>query len=348
MPMTVRTSSEWRELAIRVLVDAGASRANAGFVADALIDAEVDGISSHGLSRLPAYADQLASGKISGQVNPEVSRTAASVVSVDARYGFAFPAIAAGIEAALPIVRETGVVAVAIGNSHHCGVLGRTVEYLARHNVLALAFSNTPAAIAPWGGTRGVFGTNPIALACPRRDHEPLVIDLAMSVVARGKIMQAANRNESIPEGWALDASGKPTTDPREALAGTMLPIGGAKGAALALMVELLSAALTRSRFGFESSSFFDAKGAPPGIGQLFLMFDIQAFGGDAVLERIETLCQAIEEDPGARLPGARRVTNRDRIAKSGIAVADTLYQELLRRAHATGPVPTAGDAVFP
>jgi (2R)-3-sulfolactate dehydrogenase (NADP+) len=346
--MTVRSSSELHQLATRILVDAGASPANAVCVADALIAAEIDGISSHGLSRVPAYADQLASGKIDGLAVPQVIRAASAVVSVDARHGFAFPAIAAGIEAALPVVRETGVVTVAIGNSHHCGVLGHHVESMARHNVLALAFSNTPAAIAPWGGTQGVFGTNPIALACPRRDREPLVIDLAMSVVARGKIMQAATRNESIPEGWALDASGKPTTDPREALAGTMVPIGGAKGAALAMMVELLSAALTRSHFGFEASSFFDAKGQPPGIGQLFLLFDIQTFGGDAVLERIRALCRAIERDPGARLPGARRFTDRKKIAESGIAVPDPLYQELLRRANATGSVSGARNDILP
>lgn len=334
--MTTRTSSELHELAARVLVNAGASPVNAGIVADALIAAEIDGINSHGLSRLPAYADQLATGKVDGLAKPEVKWTAAAVVSVDARHGFAFPAIAAGIEMALPIVRETGVMAISVGNSHHCGVMGHFVESLARQNVLALAFSNSPGAIAPWGGKRGVFGTNPIALACPRRDQEPLVIDLAVSVVARGKIMQAANRNETIPEGWALDTSGKPTTDPREALAGTMVPIGGAKGAALALMVELLSAALTRSHFGFEASSFFDAKGGPPGIGQLFLMFDIQTFGGDAVIERIETLCQAIEADPGARLPGARRFAIRKKILESGIDVHDSLYQELLRRANAT------------
>ncbi|MBZ5661371.1 MAG: Ldh family oxidoreductase [Acidobacteriia bacterium] len=334
--MTTRTSSELHELATRVLVNAGASPANAGIVADALIAAELDGISSHGLARMAAYADQLASGKVDGLASPEVKRAAAAVVTVDARHGFAFPAIAAGISSALPIVRETGVVAIAIGNSHHCGVLGHAVESMARQNVLALAFSNTPAAIAPWGGTRGVFGTNPIALACPRRGQGPLVIDLAMSVVARGKIMQAATRNESIPEGWALDASGKPTTDPREALAGTMVPIGGAKGAALALMVELLTAALTRSHFGFEASSFFDAEGGPPSIGQLFLMFDIQTFGGEAVLERIETLCRAIEEDAGTRLPGVRRFAVRRRIAESGIDVPDLLYQELLRRASMT------------
>ncbi len=344
--MTFYSPRELQELAARVLIRAGASAVNAGIVAGALVDAEIDGIGSHGLSRVPAYADQLASGKIDGQATPEVTRTASAVVNVDARHGFAFPAISAGFEAALPLVRETGVVAVAIQNSHHSGVLGRHVEFLARNNAVALAFSNTPAAIAPWGGKRGLFGTNPIAFACPRRGSEPLVIDLAMSVVARGKIKLAANRNESIPQGWALDAAGNPTADPHDALSGTMVPIGGAKGAALALMVELLSAGLTRSQFGFESSSFFDDKGPPPGIGQLFLIFDLNTFGGDRVLERIETLCEEIQTDPGARLPGTRRFAERERIAKSGIAVPDELYQELLRRAGSA--VPAARERELP
>jgi len=127
-----------------------------------------------------------------------------------------------------------------------------------------------------------------------------------------------------------------------------MVPIGGAKGAALALMVELLSAALMRSRFGFEASSFFDAQGQPPGIGQLILMFDIRTFGGDAVLERVEALRQAIEEDLGARLPGAWRFTIRKKIAESGISVPDSLYQELLRRANRTDSVPAARDPKLP
>jgi (2R)-3-sulfolactate dehydrogenase (NADP+) len=342
--MTLRSPVELRELAVRVLVIAGASSLNAGFVAGALIEAEIDGIDSHGLSRVPAYADQLASGKVDGLATPLVTRPASALVSVDARYGFAFPAIAAGFEAAQPIVRETGVAAVAIRNSHHSGVLGRHVESMARHNLLALAFSNTPAAIAPWGGKRALFGTNPIAFACPRRDAEPLVIDLAMSAAARGKIKQAAIRNESIPAGWAFNAAGEPTTDPHEALDGTMAAIGGAKGAALALMVEVLSAGLTRSQFGFESSSFFDDKGKPPGIGQLFLLFDMKAFGGEAVQERIETLCEAIEADSGARLPGVRRFAIRKKIMESGIAVPEELYQELLRRADAGRETPAVSN----
>lgn len=331
--MILRSTEEWRQLAAQILVAAGASAANSATVADALVAAEIDGISSHGLSRLPAYADQLAAGKIDGQVEPQVSQIASAVVNVDASSGFAFPAIDAGINAALPIVQTTGVAAIAIRNSHHCGVLGHHVESLARHNLLSLAFANTPAAIAPWGGAIGLFGTNPIAFACPRRGAEPLVIDMAMSVTARGKVMLAASRNEPIPEGWALDAAGQPTTDASKALSGTMLPIGGAKGAALAMIVELLAAALTQSRFGFEASSFFDAEGGPPSVGQLFLLFNMQTFGGDSVQDRIEALCNAIEADSGARLPGARRLANRQRIAASGIAIPEQLFEDLQRRA---------------
>ena len=329
----VRSAGEWRELAVQVLRNAGASAQNAATVADALIAAELDGIASHGLSRLPAYADQLGSKKIDGMAEPRVQRMAPAVIEVDARYGFAFPAIVEGLGAAVPVAREMGIAAVSIRNSHHCGVLGHHVESMARQGLLALAFANTPAAIAPWGGAKAVFGTNPIAFACPRLDSEPLVIDLSMSVTARGKVMLAANQNQAIPEGWALDAAGQPTTDAQKALAGTMIPIGGAKGAALALMVELLAAALTQSRFGFEASSFFDDAGQAPGVGQLFLLFDLQTFGGQRIQERIEALCTTIETDSGARLPGTRRIGSREKTAVSGITVPRKLFEDLQKRA---------------
>ena len=157
------------------------------------------------------------------------------------------------------------------------------MERLADAGLVALMFVNTPSAIAPWGGSKAVLGTNPIAFACPLPGRAPLVIDLSLSKVARGNIMTAKQRGEKIPEGWALDAAGKPTTDPDAALAGTMVPMGDAKGSALALMVELLAAGLTGANFAAEASSYLDDKGPPPGTGQLIVAFDPQAFGGDAV-----------------------------------------------------------------
>jgi len=328
-------ASDLRDLALRVLAAAGASRANAASAATALIAAELDGLPSHGLSRIPFYAEQISRGKVDGQAIPTLSRPAAATLRVDANGGLAFPAIDLGLAAVAGIARDAGLVAIGIANSHHAGVVGHHVERLAMQGLVAIAFANTPAAIAPWGGTRGIFGTNPIAFACPRRSGAPLVIDLSISIVARGKLLIAAGKGETIPEGWALDKEGNPTTDAEAALAGTIVPIGGAKGAALALMVEILAAGLTGSQFGFEASSFFDAEGPPPRTGQLFLALDPAALAGPTFCDRIETLCAAMLADPAVRLPGERRLAARARYARDGIPVPAKLLAELRQRAAA-------------
>jgi (2R)-3-sulfolactate dehydrogenase (NADP+) len=326
-------AAELQALAVRVLVAAGTAEANAAPTADALIAAELDGLASHGVSRLPFYADQIKAGKVDGKAVPTVSRPAAALIRVDACCGLAFPAIDLGFEAASLVARESGLVAIAIANSHHAGVVGHHVERLAAQGLVGIAFANTPAAIAPWGGTRGIFGTNPIAFACPRSAAPPLVIDLSMSIVARGKLLIAAAKGEPIPAGWALDKEGNPTTDAMAALAGTIEPIGGAKGAALAFMVEILAAGLTGSQFGFEATSFFDAKGPPPRTGQLFLALDPIALAGPSFGNRIEILCAAILEDPAIRLPGERRLKMRARLSREGIAVPAKLLADLRQRA---------------
>ena len=319
-------------LALGALTRAGVTPPNAAFVAKALVAAEADGLASHGLSRVPAYADQSMAGKVDGQAVPEVRKTASGAVMVDARDGFAFPAIAAGLARAEALVKAAGVVAVGVTNSHHSGVVGYHIEPLAQRGLVALALGNSPAGIAPWGGSKALFGTNPIAFAAPRESGAPLVIDLSLSKVARGKIMVAAQRGEAIPEGWALDADGKPTTDAKAALAGTMVPMGEAKGAALVLMVELLAAALTGAQFGYEASSFFDAKGPPPRVGQFFLLIDPTAFSGKGFVARVEVLLAAILAQPGTRLPGDRRHKLRFKARTQGITIPDELHQDLVRR----------------
>lgn len=332
--MTItRPAAELERLAMRVLVAAGAATDNARAVAASLIAAELDGVGSHGLARLPYYADQVASGKVDGSAVPEVTRPAQSVIRVDAKDGFAYPAIAAGLAAAEAAIRDTGVVVVAITRSHHCGVLGHAVERLAERGLVSLFFTNSPAAIAPWGGSRPLFGTNPIAFGCPRPHAPPLVVDVALSVAARGRIVAAASAGESIPEGWALDAAGHPTTDAQAALRGTLMALGGAKGAALALVVELLSAGLTGSSFGYQASSFFDDKGPPPRIGQLGVLFDPVAFGGATMLDHCEELLAAMAAQPGVRLPGDRRWATRKRRARTGITLPQSLFDDLQHRA---------------
>ncbi len=312
---------------------ANTSAQNARIVADALVAADADGLSSHGVARVPFYADQSASGKVDGHALPELRVVASACVRVDARDGFAFPAIRMGLDRAMELVADTGIAAVAISNSHHAGAGGYHVEHVARQGYVALGFSNTPSGMAPWGGSKGTFGTNPIAFACPRRDNLPLVIDLSLSKVARGKVMLAEKSGEAIPPEWALDEHGRPTTDPKAALAGTMVPIGDAKGAALALMVEILAAGLTGSHFAFQASSFFTAEGPPPRIGQFFILLNPTVCAGAGFGSSIEELVQEILSQQGTRLPGDRRLAQREKSLRDGVALPDPLYDELLRRA---------------
>lgn len=324
--MPVLTLSEARDLVAGALERAKTSPANARSVAVALVTAEADGLKGHGLARVASYAAQARVGKVDGMAAPVVTRRAPGVLGVDAAQGFAYPALDAAAEALPEIARAQGIAAAGISRSHHCGAAGHTVERLAEAGLVALMFANTPAAIAPWGGDRAVFGTNPIAFACPLETAPPIVVDLSLSKVARGNIVAARQRGERIPEGWALDADGAPTTDPEAALGGTMLPLGDAKGTALALMVELLAAGLTGANYAAEASSFLDAEGGPPGTGQLIIAFDPTAFGGG---RRFSALAAAIEAQAGARLPGARRLALRRTAERDGLVVGETLLKEI-------------------
>ncbi len=321
------TPEALRALVARALERSNTAPQNAASVAAALVAAEIDGQKGHGLSRVASYAAQARSGKVDGRAVPKVTRPKPGAILVDAASGFAFPALDLAIDALAETAPEQGIAVAAIRHSHHFGMAGRVVERLAEKGLVAIVMGNSPKAIAPWGGTAALFGTNPIAFAAPRRNAPPLVIDLSLSKVARGRIMVAAQKGEAIPEGWALDQDGRPTTDAKAALDGAMLPMGDAKGAALALMVEILSAALTASHLGFEASSFFTADGPAPRVGQLILAIDPGALAGDAFAERLETLLTAMLAQPGVRLPGTRRLDNRRKAAT--IAVDAKLLAEI-------------------
>jgi len=324
------TLEEFQQLCVKTLVANDTARTNAEHVAHALTAAEADGIRSHGASRLPAYAAQARSGKISGHAEPALRRCATAALHIDAQNGFAYPALSLAIEELTTLTKESGIAAAAISRSHHFGVAGYHVERIAQRGMVGMLFGNSPKAIAPWGGTQPLFGTNPIAFAVPRHEQSPMVIDLSLSKVARGKIMVAAQRGESIPDDWALDESGVPTTDAQHALRGAMLPMGDAKGYALVLMVEILAAALTGSNFGFEASSFFDAQGAPPGVGQFLISIDPVAMSNGQFAQRMTALFNEIAKQPGARLPGERRLQLRERTQRNGIDIDSELYQRIV------------------
>lgn len=327
--MPMMTLDAARDFVAGRLEHAGTSAANALSVARALVAAEADGLKGHGLSRVPSYAAQVKAGKIDGHAAPAAGHPAPGVIAIDAAHGFAYPALDLAVEQLPALARTQGLAAAAIRRSHHCGAAGLVVERLAEAGLVGLLFANTPAAMAPWGGSRAVFGTDPIAFGCPLPEEPAIVVDLSLSKVARGNILAARQRGEAIPEGWALDAEGRPTTDPEAALAGTMLPLGDAKGTALALMVELLAAGLTGANYAADASSFLDAKGPPPGTGQLIVAFDPQRFGGAGALRHFAALATSITDQPGARLPGARRLALRAAAQKDGITVSDALMAEI-------------------
>ena len=323
------TLAEAESLCVRALLASNVSEANARSTVKALVCAEADGQKGHGLSRIPSYAGQALSGKVDGLAVPSLSRPGTALLRVNAKSGFAYPAMDLAVETLPAITKVTGVASACIYNSHHLGQAGAHAERLANSGLVALVFTNSPKAINFWGGREPMMGTNPIAFAAPRASAEPLVIDLALSKVARGKILAAKNAGEKIPDSWALNADGEPTDDPSEAMQGSMLPIGDAKGAALVLMVEILAAALTGSNFGYEASSFFDAEGDPPGIGHTIIVFDPAMTSGGRFPERMGNVIDAIEHTDGARLPGTTRLEYRKKAVENGVEISSALYKNI-------------------
>lgn len=325
--------AEAEALVRRALAAAGANPAMAAATARALVAAEAQGQSGHGLSRVPQYAAFLRNGRADGRAVPAVVAGRGGAVLVDARDGLAYAALDLALAEAARRARAHGVAFAGVTNSHHAGAIGLFVERLAaEEGLVALAFTNSPAAMPVPGGRRPLMGTNPVAAAFPRRGEgvPPLVVDLALSAVARGRIMVAAREGRPIPEGWALDAAGAPTTDARAALSGAMLAIGGAKGALLALVVELLCCALTGAQFGFEADSFFADAGNRPRLGQALVAIAPDALAGREVfLDRVEAMAAAMLAEEGVRLPGARRAALAARAAAEGIEVPEALLRQI-------------------
>ncbi|MEM7188511.1 MAG: Ldh family oxidoreductase [Pseudomonadota bacterium] len=322
MPQTI-SLTEARSLAASALERCNTSAANAGLVADALVAAEAAGQFGHGLVRVPVYAGQARTGKVDGHAKPTAKLTRPGALMIDAAHGFAYPALELAMANLPGLARAQGIAVAGVSRSHHAGVAGWFTERLAQEGLVAMMFANTPAAMAPTGGTRALFGTNPIAFAAPVEDGDAIVVDLSLSTVARGKILAAAQKGEPIPEGWATDADGNPTTDAEAALKGTMQPMGGTKGAALALMVEVLAAGMTGATLAADAPDFFAPEGAPPGTGQLLLAVDPSALGGT---EQIAALAAMFEANGTARLPGARRQALAQKAESEGVEIdADLL-----------------------
>ena len=318
-------------LARTALERAGAHAAMAQATARHLVAAEEQGLATHGMSRVPFYCGMLRNGRAEGVAQPRMLAERAGVCLIDNRDGLPYVSVQWAVDELIQRARRSGIAFAGITNSAHVGVLGIHLQPVAQAGLVGFAFTNSPAAIPPWGGKKPLFGTNPVAAAFPRRQGDPIIIDLALTTVVRGRIMMAMRKGERIPEGWALDRSGRPTTDPAEAINhGSLFPIGGAKGAMLALMFELICASLTGSAIGPEADSFFSEQGNRPRIGQAFIAIDPSALAGtERYLERVETVVSAMLADPEVRLPGARRFAAERSARAGGIEVPDELLAQI-------------------
>jgi (2R)-3-sulfolactate dehydrogenase (NADP+) len=318
------------ELSLAALRGSDASPTQATPVADSVREAEAEGIRNVGLGYLPIYCEHLRCGKVKGDAEPTLNEMAAAVLRVDAGHGFSHPAFLLALPRFVDMARQSGIASLAIAHSYSAGVVGWFVEQLAQQGLVALAFANSSASIAPWGGSKPLFGTNPIGFAAPRRYGAPIVIDMASSATARVNIVQAAARGEQVPAGWVFDAAGKPTTDPKAlAAGGSVGPLGGAKGYGLALMVDILAAGLTGSSSSHQASSFGTNEGGPPDVGQLFIALSPLPLGGEQLEVRLEELATAVAAQPGARLPGDKRHAHRVTAAREGIEVPEELIEKL-------------------
>ena len=333
MTDTVRLSlADARTLARDAFRKAGLTEAHAEALTDTVMAGQRDECHSHGLYRVLGCVRTVKEGKVDPRAVPEVKDTAPSIVTVDARYGYSPLAFRQGLPHLVEKARTQGVAALAINNCFHFSALWPEVELIAAEGLAALALTPSHAWVAPAGGTKGVFGTNPIAFAWPRPGPFPFVFDFATSASARGEIELHRRAGKPIPEGWAIDAEGAPTTDPAAALAGAMLTFGGHKGSALSAMVELLAGPLIGDMTSAESMAFDAGVGAAPCHGELLIAFNPASFLGSAAtqnIERAEALFDAIIGQ-GARLPSQRRYEARQRTETSGeIEIPKALYDDL-------------------
>ena len=321
------------DLAFGVLNSNGFSTMHAGSIARVICRCQQDECYSHGLYRLLVCVHTLRAGKVSPDALPEVTHPSPGIVRVDAKAAYSLLAFDSGRPLLVEKARKNGIAALVINHCYHFSALWPEVEDLAADGVASLSMLPSHSFVAPAGGTSPVFGTNPIAFAWPRPASNPYVFDFATSAVARGEIELRRRAGEELLPGWALDRSGKPTTDPAAALAGAMLTFGGHKGSALATMIELLAGPLIGDQLSLEARAHDAGTDGTPYHGELVIAFDPAVFGGDesgSSARRAEALFAAITGQ-GARLPSQRRYEARARSAASGIVtIPKQLHKDIL------------------
>ena len=318
------------QLAYDALASNGCNHDNATAIADTITAAERDLCHSHGLFRLPGYIASLNSGKVNGDSSPSVEKLAPAVLRTDGDNGYAPLALQAARDPLVECARENGIAAMSVVKVHHFAALWVEIESFTEKGLAAMAFTAYTPSVAPAGGTKPFYGTNPMAFGWPRPNDNPMVWDQATATQARGEVMIAARDGHQLPPGVGIDKDGNPSTDPNAVLEGCLLPFGGYKGASIALMIELLVGPLIGERCSFEAAAADTKDGGPPRGGELIIAIDPSRFGNiEDPFGHADRLFSELLTIDGTRLPGERRVKNRAISAAEGIFIPQSLKDKI-------------------
>lgn len=324
------TIEEVHNLAKSILMKHGCSDPHADAVADTVAAAERDHAHSHGLFRIPGYVESLTGGIVDGNAVPEINELTPIIQQVDGKNCFAPLALKAGKDVLVDAARRFGMAAMPLIGVHHFSALWKETEMFAEEGLVAMAFTAYMPTVAPPGGTKPFYGTNPMSFAWPRKGGLPMVFDQASAAMAKGEVMLAERDGHTLPEGVGISANGAPTTDPSEVLKGCILPFGGYKGASIALMIELLVGPLIGEASSVEAAKRHGGNGGPPQGGELVIAMDPEKFGNSADwADDAESLFDSLLSIDGTRLPGARRQSHREASLAGGVDVNDGLMDQL-------------------
>ena len=324
-----------QEFCTDLINGAGVPKEDAAVAADVLVKTSLEGLDTHGISRLPIYLSRILNGRINAKANIKTERVAPALAKIDGDNGLGQYVAVRAMQTAIDLAKDAGVGVVTVKHSNHYGASSYYCKMAAAQGMIGMAFTNTPSGIPPWGGRQAYFGTNPIAFGFPGKE-QPVVVDMSSSTVARGHIILAAKEGRSIPEGWAIDSEGKPTTDAEAALKGAVLPMAGPKGYAMALAVEIMSAILSGSAYGPQVGWMYDDSTEPVNIGHSFVAIDVNKLMPIEQFEgRLNDMVQEIKSSPKAAgvdeifIPGERRTNKAQKRLKEGIPVSEQLLNEL-------------------
>lgn len=330
------SSAQLQRLIAKIAQTAGVRPADSLVLAESLVAADLMGISTHGVSRFATYIRRIQKGLIVPAVDISIERQRIATLAVNANNGIGQVQASKVLDLLIPMAQAAGCASATISNSQHFGALSYFCNRAAAQGMILLATTNCEPSMSPAGACEAFFGTNPIAVSFPTGKGFPIRIDLATSVVARGNIIAAKRQGKSIPEGWALDREGNPTTDAEQALLGTVLTMAGHKGYALALMVELLSGVLSGAGIGPEISSMYKDADRPQNVGHFFMLLDISAFMNvETFVSRVDSTIDAIKacrRRPGVEeilVPGERSFRTAVTNATYGVPVGDETIGEL-------------------